>query len=141
MRADEVRNAIVAAVEATPVDAKASSVDVFKYLQPGMREVVMARDRVFTVDIIAAPLRAKRIFVNDLYECAWNLDVYYSDAPGIQDRIILDVERLSQKLEALARDNAAIQLIMIGPADVTLTDGQIIATISINTTYRLTSGV
>ncbi len=141
MRADEVRDAIVAAVEATAVDSKASSTDVFKYLEPGLREVAMARDRVFTVDVVDPPLRAKRIFVNDLYECAWTLNVFYTDVPGIQDRIMLDTERISQKLEALARDSLEIQLIMVGPADLTLTDGQIVGSISLTTTYRLTAGV
>ena len=141
MRADEVRDAIVTSVEDTEVDAKASALDVFKYLEPGMREVAMARDRVFTVDIVAAPLRAQRIFVNDLYECTWSLMIFYTDVPGVQDRINADVERVSQKLNALARDNLDIHMIQIGPADVTLTDGQIIANISLITTYRLTAGV
>ena len=141
MRADAVRDAIVTAVEDTNVDQKASSVDVFKYLEPGMREVAMARDRVFTVDVVNAPLRAKRIFVNDLYECMWALNVFYTDVSGVQDRIIKDVERLSQKLEGMARDSLEIQLIQVGPADVVQTDGQIVASISLTTTYRLTAGV
>lgn len=141
MRADAVRDAIVTAVQDTEVDTKASAQDVFKYLEPGMREVAMARDRVFTVDITAAPLRAERIFVNDLYECTWALMVFYTDVPGVQDRINADVERVSQKLNALARDNLEIQMVQIGPADVSLTDGQIVANISLMTTYRLTAGV
>lgn len=141
MRADEVRDAIVTAVEDTEVDAKASSTDVFKYLEPGMRDVALARDRIFTVDVTSPPLRAKRIFVNDLYEVIWDLNIYYTDAPGIQDRILLDCERISQKLEALARENLEIQMITLSAPGVTLTDGQIVASISLDTTYRLTSGV
>jgi hypothetical protein len=141
MRADEVRAAIVTSVEATPVDAKASSQDVFKYLQPGMRDVAMARDRVFTVDIVSPPLRSKRVMTDDLYTCSWDLSVYYSDVPGVQDRLVLDSERLSQKLEALARDSLGIQLVDLSSGFATQTEGQIVVSIQIETVYRLTAGV
>jgi len=141
MRADEVRDAIVTAAQAADVDNKASATDVFKYLEPGMRDVAMARDRVFTVDMQQPPSRAHRIFVNDLYQINWDVNVYYTDAPGVQDRIMMDIERLSQKLLALARTTLDLQYIDVTATSVGLTDGQIVANISLLTLYRLTAGV
>ena len=141
MRASEVRSAIVTAVEsATPV-AKASASDVFTYFQPGMREVNMARDRVFVVQITSPPLRSKTLITTDLYECMWDVIVLYQDAPGVIDRLATDTESVSQKLEGLALANAEIEAVFVESGTVAQTDGQIEVILTIRTMYRLTAGV
>lgn len=141
MRASAVRAAIRAAVEsATPI-SKASRSDVFTYFQPGMRDVNMARDRVFLVQITTPPMRSKIVITTDLYECTWDVIVLYQDAPGVIDRLSTDTESVSQKLEGLAFDNAEIELVSIDGGSVGQTEGQIEVILNVRTVYRLTAGV
>lgn len=141
MRASEVRAAIVTAVESAEPVAKASSSDVFTYFQPGMREVNMARDRVFIVQIATPPLRSKTLITTDLYECMWDVIVLYQDAPGVIDRLSTDTESVSQKLEGLALSNAEIEAVFVESGTVAQTDGQIEVILTVRTMYRLTAGV
>ena len=141
MRASEVRSKIIAAIEASTVDEKASSVDVFTHVNIGTREIRSARDRLFTVTLSTVPVRSGTMFPTDLYQAGWDVTLMYADSPAVEDRIAKDVERVSSALDTLAMDNAEICKINLFGGPVSEFDGLVTGTISCSIVYKLDSTV
>ena len=141
MRASDVKDTIIAAVEGATVDTKASSVDIFTHVNVGTREMRAARDRLFTVSLSTIPVREGTMFPTALYGASWDLTVMYSDSPAVEDRISQDFERISRALDPLAGDNADICKIQLVGGPVTELDGLVMATIGIQIAYKLDSTI
>jgi len=141
MRASEVRTKIINAIEGSPVDDKASAVDIFTHVNIGTREIRAGRDRLFTVTLSTVPVRSGRLFPTDLYEAGWDVTVMYADMPAVEDRIAKDVERITRALDTLAHDNIDLAKITIFGGPVSEFDGLVTASLTAQIVYRLDSTV
>jgi len=141
MRASEVKTAIVAAVEGATPDQTASGQDVFRNLEVGQRPLESARERLFSIVLRSVPTQAHELFTSDNYSVVWDLQVYYHDAPGIDDRICADSERINRALEQLPTNNADINTVNLTAGSVSEFEGFLSMIISIEASYRLTAGV
>jgi len=141
MRSTAVKAAIISAVVATTVDTSAHADDRFRHIDAGYRDVTGAHGRIFTLEYIGGGLPAREMLTTDLRIANWELVVYYSDNPGIDERIMLDNERISTSLDSLAGTVADIAAIDINNNEIRPFDGQIRSTFGIDTRYRLDAGV
>ncbi len=144
MRASQIRAAIVAAVEGITPDKKASHRDVFRELKTGYRELSQgqrtAHDRLFALRISTPPGRSRTMITTDLFECEFDLSIFYSDAPGdlVEDRLTKDCERIAQRLESLPAEQDDLAKIEVMPGSIDEMDGVISSNYVLSTTYRLT---
>lgn len=138
MRASEVRAAVVSTIEAVTPDSQASARDVFKHVDNAGRTGMRAPDRVFFVDVSALPNRADLLTV-DAYTVQLAVTVLYSVAPSkTEDRVLSDVEKISQALINLAAQNADLYAAEITPIDMFESESIIEARITVDVIYRLT---
>ena len=141
MRASEVKSKIVTAIEGTTIDAKVSHMDVFKHLDMGQRPLESARERLFSVMLRTVPMRARQLITQDNYVATWDVQVFYRDAPSVDDRITEDCERITRSLEALPGLYADLSTIDVSGGSIMELDGFLQVILSVAVNYRLTSGV
>ena len=137
MRASEVRAAIVTAIEAITPDGQAGGRDALKHVDMQGREVHGAPDRRFRVAMARIPRRAD-LATMDAFISENTIEVFYTAAPGVDDRVAGDCERIVDALLTLHATASDIMRVDIEPGSVAEDDSLVVARIDVATLYRLT---
>lgn len=137
MRASEVRAAIVTAIEAITPDGQAGGRDALKHVDMQGREVHGAPDRLFRVAMARIPRRAD-LATMDAFISEHTIEVFYTAAPGVDDRVAGDCERIVDALLTLHSTASDIMRVDIEPGSVAEDDSLVVARIDVATLYRLT---
>ena len=137
MRLSGVKQAIIEAIEAITPDDSAGPRDTFTHIDTGGRDLERAPDRVFRVALSMVPRRGDLITL-DAYVGAFDLSVFYTPTPSIEDRIAKDAEKIVDALLPLHQQNTSIYRIDIEPGTVAELDQFIAARFDLTVIYRLT---
>ena len=137
MRASAVRAAIVTAIEAITPDTQAGGRDALTHVDTGGRALQGAPDRVFRVTMSRIPRRAD-LATLDAYVAEHTIEVFYTAAPGVDDRLSQDCEKIVDALIALHLVDGDIMRTDIEPGSVTEDESMMVARIDVSTLYRLT---
>ena len=118
MRAKEVRNAIVSALEAIVPDSVAHGGDLFRRAPSSMDEP--PADRTFYLDRTSPQFPARILFAGaDPYSISFDLGVTYVPTPEVQDRILDDGDLVVDAVKNLSATQTQILTTeMAGGADL-----------------------
>lgn len=135
MRATEVRDKIVQAVEGIAPDNVAHAGDVFRQAPPQLD--YPPRDRVFMVTRTIPQAPADLLFAGaDPYDITFELAVSYTSTPNSQDRVLLDGDLICDAIKLLESQNAQILFTDVkGAADFEDGQGNRLCTLSIRVVY------
>jgi len=135
LRAVEVKNKIVSAVEAIEPDSKAHAGDLFRQAPPSLD--YPPRDRVFLVTRTIPQSPADLLFAGaDPYDITFELAVTYTSTPNSQDRVLNDGDLICDAVKLLESQNQQILFTEVkGAADFEDGQGNRFCTLSIRVVY------
>ena len=141
MRASAVRAAIIAAVLAATSDSKAGAADKLRCYK-GAVEPDATQDRVFTVRLIAGPMKDDSNTC-DAFVATYQVSVFHAAAGDIDDRIAAENERIERALRssALIADEADIMDAQLGNPSVEESASQLVSRRDVTVLYRLDAAV
>lgn len=134
MRVTAVRAALKALVEGIAVDSRARARNTIHILELGQRPASGAVDRMGTIEPTAGPSRSTATYGWDLMDVEYDLSLYYTAGPGVQDRWGQDVERLAARLPTAASGD--LYVVEAGDPQATEDDGQIRVSLPVRCVYR-----
>lgn len=141
-RAATIRQAIATAIESANPDVKATSLDVFRFLDAGSQQFEQAPDRTFQVRLAAQP---QRIDVNncDRWQAEWQVLFFYGTSqPGVEDRIASDAERFWGRVERLFETVPGVNRVDIAPGGLVEAGASVVvSTWSVIVIYQLDAAV
>ena len=137
MRSSGVRTAIVNVVEGATVDATAGGRDKFVHVDTGGRELDQAPDRVFRASLTQPPRRSEHLTL-DAYVVEYTVELYYTPAKKVDDRIAGDCEQVGYDLVTLQQQDGDIMASSVQPGSVVELDNLLVVRIPVLVTYRLT---
>jgi hypothetical protein len=135
VRATDVRDKIVQAVEAIVPDTVAHSGDVFSQAPPQLD--YPPRDRVFMCTRTIPQAPADLLFAGaDTYDSTFELAVSYTSTPNSQNRVLLDGDLICDSIKLLESQNAQILFTDVkGAADFEDGQGNRLCSFSIRVVY------
>ena len=119
------------------MDSSAGGRDKFVHVDTGGRELEQAPDRVFRATLTQPPRRTNHLTL-DAYVVEYTLDVYYTPAKQVEDRIAADAEQVTYDLVTLHQQAGDIMVSEVQIGSVFEVENLLVSRIPILVTYRLT---